>query len=66
MFTFINYSKKIKKDGLSVRNLEDLINKVDVKKKVPGNFTKVRKYNNIELIMKYNSFIQTQNPFILK
>lgn len=48
----IDLTKKIKTENLSVRQLEELINKVDIKKKVPGNFTKPRKYNDIELIMR--------------
>ena len=46
------FSKMITEEGLSVRKLEDLISHSDIKRIVPIKKTKVRKYQNIENIMR--------------
>jgi len=48
----LEFAKKIKNENLSVRKLEDLIASSNIKRKVSGNFTKERKYNDIELAMR--------------
>lgn len=48
----LEYAKRIKKENLSVRKLEELISIGDVKKKVAGNYKKTGKYNDIEQIMR--------------
>ncbi len=46
------FTKKIVDEGITVRKLEELISNSDIKKVIPIKKTKVRKYENIENVMR--------------
>lgn len=48
----LKYLKEIKNKNLSVRELENLISKGNIKRKHEGNYSKERKYSNVEHIMR--------------